>query len=300
MQRTLLIFLDGVGIGKNDPTINPFIKKQFNYLSKIFGAIPHLDLKELSIDGKYLFPVDANMGVEGLPQSGTGQTSIFCGVNAPKIVGKHFGPFPFSTLKPIIEKENIFNFFLEKGMKVSFANAFPKIFFDYINSGRKRLNVTTLMALDSDVKLYDVDDMLAGRGVSSDLTNRRWNSKLKYDIPTITPEEAALRLLNISEENNFTLFEYFFTDHLGHGRNKEDFDILLDDLDRFLFKILSEISEDTTLLICSDHGNLENISIKGHTTNPTLTIATGNGALELKKKIEDLSQIKSSILDLYN
>ena len=299
MQRTLLIFLDGVGIGENDSTINPFIKKQFNFLNKIFGATPYLGNQEFSADGKHLFPVDANMGVDGLPQSGTGQTSIFCGINASKIVGKHFGPFPYSTLKPIIEKDNIFNSFLEQGMKVSFANAFPKIFFDYINSGRKRLNVTTLMALYSDVKLFDADDMLAGRGVSSDLTHRRWNIKLKYKIPTITPEEAASRLLNITAENNFTLFEYFFTDHLGHGRNKDELDILLDDLDRFLNKIISEISEDTSLLICSDHGNLENIGVKGHTNNPTLAITAGYGALELKEKIKDLSHIKSAILDLY-
>ena len=299
MQKKLLIFLDGVGIGENDPTINPFIKKKFKFLDEIFEGTPHIENQEFSSVGKYLFPVDANMGVEGIPQSGTGQTSIFCGVNASEIIGKHFGPFPYSTLKPIIEKENIFNPFLEKGMKVSFANAFPKIFFDYINSGRQRLNVTTLMALYSNVKLFDVNDMLAGKGVSSDLTHRRWNSKLKYDIPTITPEEAARRLLNITSENDFTLFEYFFTDHLGHGRNKDEFDILLDDLDRFLFKIISEISDDTTLLICSDHGNLENIGIKGHTNNPTLTIAAGYGALDLKEKIKDLSHIKSAILNLY-
>ena len=299
MHRTLLIFLDGVGIGENDSSINPFIKKRFRFLEEIFGDTPNIESKELSKGNKYLFPVDANMGVAGIPQSGTGQTSIFCGVNASEIIGKHFGPFPFSTLKPIIEKDNIFNFFLEKGMKVSFANAFPKIFFDYINSGRKRLNVTTLMALNSNVKMFDVDDMLAGKGVSSDITNGRWNTKLKYDLPIITPEEAASTLLNISSENDFTLFEYFFTDHLGHGRNKDEFDTLLDDLDRFLFKIISEFPEEATLLICSDHGNLENIGIKGHTNNPTLTITTGYKALELKNKIKDLSHIKSAILDLY-
>ncbi|MCF6269752.1 MAG: alkaline phosphatase family protein [Melioribacteraceae bacterium] len=298
MKRILQIFLDGVGIGENNTAVNPFIKKPFQFLEEIFGETPHLENQEISNKGKYLFPVDANMDVDGLPQSGTGQTSIFCGVNGPKIVGKHFGPFPYSTLKPIIEKENIFNSFLEQGMKVSFANAFPKVFFDYINSGRKRLNVTTLMALYSEVKLFDVDDMLAGIGVSSDLTNRRWNTKLKYDIPIITPEEAANRLLNISSKNNYTLFEYFFTDHLGHGRNKNEFEILLDDLDRFLFKIISEVDKETTLIICSDHGNLENIEVKGHTNNPTLAITAGYGALELKNKIKDLSQIKSAILDL--
>ncbi len=256
-------------------------------------------MQEIMSSGKYLFPTDANMGVDGLPQSGTGQTSIFCGVNASKIIGQHFGPYPYSTLKPIIENENIFNFFLEKALKVSFANGFPKVFFDYINSGRKRLNVTTLMAINSHVKMFDVDDMIAGRAISSDITNRRWNSKLNYNIPQITPEEAANRLLNITKKNNFTLFEYFFTDHLGHGRNKDELEILLDDLDRFLFKIISEIPDETTLLICSDHGNLEDLSVKAHTNNPTLTICSGNGAIDLKNKIKDLSHIKSAICDLY-
>jgi 2,3-bisphosphoglycerate-independent phosphoglycerate mutase len=298
MRSTLLIFLDGVGIGQNDPSINPFIKKKFKFLEEVFDGTPNIDNQEFSTKGKYLFPVDANMGVEGLPQSGTGQTSIFCGVNAPEIIGKHFGPYPYSTLKPIIEKENIFIPFQERGLKVSFANAFPKLFFDYVNSGRKRLNVTTLMALHSNVEMLDVDDIHARKGISADITNRRWNTKMKYDIPIISPEEAANRLINITAENNFTLFEYFFTDHLGHGRNKEDFDILLDDLDRFLFKIISNIPEDTTLLICSDHGNLENIGVKGHTNNPTLAITAGYGALQLKNNIKDLSNIKSAILDL--
>jgi len=299
MHSTLLIFLDGVGIGQKNPENNPFFQRKVKFLSENFGEIPHLENQFISKDNKYLFPTDANLEIEGLPQSGTGQTSIFCGVNAAKIVGKHFGPYPFSTLKPIIEKENIFNYFIQKNMNVCFANAFPKIFFDYINSGRNRLNVTSLMALYSNLKLQTVDDLLNETAVSSDITNRRWNERLKYDIPEITPEMAAERLLNITSQNQFTLFEYFFTDHLGHGRNLDEFDILFNDLDRFLFTIISKIPDNTTLLICSDHGNIENISVKGHTNNPTLTISAGFGALELKNRIKDLSDIKSSIIDLY-
>ncbi|MBU0474422.1 MAG: alkaline phosphatase family protein [Bacteroidetes bacterium] len=299
MHSTLVIFLDGVGIGKNDTLKNPFFQKQFKFLNEIFGETPHLENQSISKGNKYIFPVDANMNVEGLPQSGTGQTSIFCGVNASKIVGRHFGPFPFSTLKPIIETENIFNSFIKKGLKVNFANAFPQIFFDYINSGRKRLNVTTLMALASDVQLFALVDLLNEKAISADITNRRWNTKMSYNIPIISPETAADRLLKITSENQFTLFEYFFTDHLGHGRNKEDFDILLDDLDRFLFRIISKVADNTTLLICSDHGNLENISVKGHTNNPTLTISAGFGSYNLMTKIKDLSQIKSALIDLY-
>jgi phosphopentomutase len=299
VQSTLLIFLDGVGIGENNSDKNPFFQKQFKFFEQIFAQTPCLECQEFFTVNKYLFPSDANMGIDGLPQSGTGQTSIFCGVNASQIIGKHFGPYPYSTLKPIIEAENIFTSFLNRGLKVSFANGFPKIFFDYINSGRKRLNVTTLMALASNVKMLDVNDMLEGKGISSDLTNRRWNTKLNYNIPIISPEQAAKTLLDITEQNHLTLFEYFFTDHLGHGRNKDDFNILIDDLDRFLFKVITEIPNDTTLLICSDHGNLEDISVKGHTNNPTLTITAGRSALELKNKIKDLSNIKSAICDLY-
>jgi len=299
MASVLMIFLDGVGIGSNDAGKNIFIKKKFMFLENVFGATPYLGKEKLIAENKFLFPTDATLGVEGIPQSGTGQTSIYCGVNGAKLIGRHFGPYVHSKLKPVLESQNIFTALINKGMNVLFANAFPQIFFDYINSGKKRLNVTTLMALYSKVKLLDVNDMIAGKGLSSDITNRRWNTKMKYDIPTITPEEAAEKLLNLSSKNHFTLFEYFFTDHLGHGRNKNEFDILLNDLDKFLYKIISELNSDSTLLICSDHGNLENIEIKGHTTNPTLTISAGNGARELKNQINDLSQIKNALLKLF-
>ena len=47
-----------------------------------------------------------------------------------------------------------------------------------------------------------------------------------------------------------------------------------------------------TLLICSDHGNLEDISVKMHTRNPALTIAAGKYGEYLYHSIKDLSDIK--------
>ena len=105
MSPVLMIFVDGVGIGNEDYQFNPFFKYQFKFLKNIFGEIPSLTNQFLQNGSYYLFPTDARLGVEGLPQSGTGQTSIFCGVNAPKIVGKHFGPYPYSTLIPIINRK---------------------------------------------------------------------------------------------------------------------------------------------------------------------------------------------------
>ncbi|MEN8194533.1 MAG: metalloenzyme, partial [Bacteroidota bacterium] len=286
-------------IGENDPNKNPFFQSSFNFFNKIFGDTPHLQNQSIHKNGKFIFPIDACLGVDGFPQSGTGQTSIYCGVNASTEIGRHFGPYAHSALKPIIKEKNIFQEFLNRGLKVSFVNAFPKVFFDYINSGKTRLNVTSVMAMDSEIKFNDVDDLSDGNALSAEITNWRWVEKLDYKIPIIDPEIAADRLLKIASKNDFTLFEYFHTDHIGHGRLASDKDQLLIDLDCFLYHILNNISDDITLLICSDHGNIEDISIKGHTINPALGISAGKYAGHLMQNIKYLYDIKSAIIELY-
>jgi hypothetical protein len=102
-----MVFLDGVGIGKKDYNFNPFFKFEFKTFCKIFREIPTLENSVLINNNYFLFPTDANLGVDGLPQSGTGQASLFCGFNAPKFVGKHYGPHPYSTTIPILKEKNI-------------------------------------------------------------------------------------------------------------------------------------------------------------------------------------------------
>ena len=190
-----MIFIDGVGIGKKDPGINPFFKYGFKTFEKVFGEIPHLEKQYLSNDDCYLFPSDANLGVEGLPQSGTGQVSIFCGMNAAQFVGKHFGPFPYSTTIPVIEKENIFKAFKDIGKSVSFVNAYPKVFFDYLRSGRTRLSTTTLSCRLSNVKLNTIKEIREKKAITAEITNERWNKRLQYQLKVISPETAARRVL---------------------------------------------------------------------------------------------------------
>lgn len=299
MQSTLLIFIDGVGIGDANPQSNPFFKYGFNTFTDLFGSLPHLDNLYLHKEGRYLFPSDPLMGIPDLPLSGTGQTSIFCGINSSRILGHHFGPFPHSSLVPIIREQNIFMAFKKRKMKVVFANAYPKVFFDYIESGKKRLSVTSLSCQLSKVPLKNATDLRNGNALSAEIDNDGWVNKLGYNLPIIKPDTAAKRLLKISREHHFTLFEHFHTDHLGHGRNKENLKERLEVLDRFLHYIISNLPEELTLLICSDHGNLENTSIKTHTLNPALTITAGKNAEKLKNRITNLAHIKDAILELY-
>lgn len=300
MSKVLMIFIDGVGIGENDSSKNIFFNRDFKFFKYIFGEVPHLENQRIEKEGKYIFPTDACLGVEDLPQSGTGQTSIFCGINAPKILGKHFGPYPHSSIVPKVKELNIFKSLLELDKKVVFANAYPKVFFDYIDSGKKRLSVTSLSCLLSNVTLKNEQDLRDGNALSAEIDNSRWVTKLNYDLPIVKPELAAQRLFKLTEENDFTLFEYFYTDHIGHFRIKDVADEILTTLDEFLFYILANLPDDLTLLICSDHGNIEDMSVKMHTRNPALTISAGKYAKKLAEEITDLTEIKDSLIGIIN
>lgn len=299
MKNILLIFLDGVGIGEEDYEFNPFFKYEFKTFKNIFGEVPSLHKQVLRNSDVILFPTDARLGVDGLPQSGTGQTSIFCGVNAPEIINQHFGPFPYSTLIPIIIEQNIFKYFSDKNKKVFFANAYPKVFFDYLNSGKKRLSVTQWCVKCNEMKFNNVNDVINGNALTPEITNHRWNEKLNYDLPLFDGKVAARKLLNISTENKLTVYEYFLTDHFGHRRIKDEMEFNLKILDDFLFTILTEYNKTTTsIVICSDHGNIENLSIKTHTLNPALTIVASKHCEKFYEEVKDISQIKNGIINI--
>ena len=297
MHNVLMVFLDGVGIGKKDELNNPFFKYGFKACENIFGKIPSLENQSLTNGVHFLFPTDATLGVEGLPQSGTGQAALFCGFNAPKFVGKHFGPYPYSTTIPILQKESILVYFKEKYKSSYFANAYPKAFFDYINSGRSRLSVTTLTCKLTGIKINRVSDVSTGKALTAELTNERWNQRLGYKLKVIKPKTAARRLLRIAKKYKFTLYEYYLSDHLGHLRLANEFEKLYAEMDEFLFTLLNEVdSKEMTIVICSDHGNLEDLSIKTHTRNPALTITAGKSAKAIAESVFDITQVKEAII----
>lgn len=290
-----MIFLDGVGIGKEDYEFNPFFKYGFNTFQTIFGRVPSLKYSNLMGYRKYLFPVDANLKIKGLPQSGTGQSSLFCGFNAPKLIGKHFGPFPYSTIIPVIKEKHLLVHYKRKGSY--FANAYPKPFFDYLKSGKTRLGVTATCCRLNKIKFNKPANVRNGSALTAEITNDRWNRKLDYKLPSIKPQTAARRLLRMAAKYKFTLYEFYLLDHLGHLRLKNDFEEIYNLLDVFLFTILTELNENNlTVIICSDHGNFEDLSTKSHTRNPALAITAGRYAEELFNSVKSLNQFKPAII----
>ncbi len=295
-----MIFLDGVGIGKNDSEINPFVKFDFQFFKEFFSNVPTLRNARIVNKHASIFPINATMGIAGLPQSGTGQTSIFCGINASKLIGKHFGPYPYSTLKPIIAEKNLFTVLLKKNFRVNFSNAYPQRFFDYLQTGRKTLTVTTLSYQSADQKLRDVNDVINQRAITAEITNKIWNEKLGYNLPIRTPQQQGKLFWKISSEFHFNLFEYFLTDHAGHSMDFDFAHRVLSNFEGFLEGILANFDHSKSiLLIVSDHGNIEDLSVKTHTRNPALGIVVGKYHELFSKNIKSLKDIKENILQYF-
>jgi 2,3-bisphosphoglycerate-independent phosphoglycerate mutase len=298
--RVILLFLDGVGIGKRNPDLNPFFAAQLPVLRRLLGgSLPSLKQKRIRSSQAELVPVNATLRVPGLPQSGTGQTAIFTGVNGARMFGRHFGPYPPTILRPVIESKNIFRLLKTRGKSVSFANAFPQRFFDYTRSGTRRLTVTTLAAQMAGVPLLTSKELQCDEGISPDFIRTRWPELGHPEVRPVTPEEAGRHLWRIATRNDFTVFEYWLTDHAGHSQNMKLAIDTLERFDSFLGGILEGFdATDSLLVTISDHGNVEDLATKSHTRNPVPCIAAGKNAHKFVSSVKDLTHITPAILGM--
>lgn len=281
MRSTLLLFVDGLGIGADDPERNPVHG----------GAAPCLSrlLREQAV------PIDACLGVPGLPQSATGQTALLTGINAPRLMGRHIEGFPGHRLRAMIRHHNIFRRLAALGLPVTFANAYYVADEAAVMTSRLR-SVTTIAALDGCPRLRMRDDLHANRAVYQNLT-REGLDLCGYRGPLVTPADAAEHLAAIAELHAFTLFEYFQTDRAGHKGDATAARMVLGQYDAFLERLLACLRDsDTTVLLTSDHGNIEDLSVRTHTRHPVPLLAQGPGAEHFRAHVHDLTDVAPALL----
>lgn len=274
-MSVLFVFIDGVGVGEKSE-FNPLAEsrlKSFSYFTEAEGL--HSDIDPINKEHKLYLPIDANLDVEGLPQSGTGQASLFSGENASKIAGKHFGPFPYSKTKFLLQEKSLFQKAQKEGFKPHFLNAYPDIFFKK-SKKRNRWTCTTLMAKSAGINLNGLKDILDRRALTAEITQDGWRDILNLDVPKISPEDGAIRALNALDVYDLVLYEYYLTDKAGHEMKSDKADRILDVLDRFLYQIILNLKVGDTVVITSDHGNIEDLSIKTHTRNPVPLFVKGD------------------------
>ncbi len=297
IPRVLLLFLDGVGIGPADPDVNPFLQAELPHLSGALGG-RMATLEDPSISGPLgrSFPIDARLGVPGLPQSGTGQVSLLTGRNAPALLGRHFGPWPPARLRPTLERENVLARVRARGERVQLANAFPPGYPEGHSS--RRVAAPPLAALGAGLRLRTVEDLLAGRALTAEIVHDTWRRRLGLErLPEITERDAGGRLARLAEEAGLTLFAHYATDMAGHRGGMTGAVQALERVDRFLGGILSALPAGCLLMVASDHGNLEDIRA-GHTLNPALGLLLGESFGPLPPPPSDLTEVSGFLLSL--
>lgn len=293
-----MVFWDGVGLGKEDPSVNPFFAAHLpQFRTLLDGTLPSLRNRRIFSRRASATPVNTTLGVEGLPQSGTGQSAIFTGVNAPKKIGKHFGPHPYSTLIPVVKERNIFVQLRERGRTFFFVNAFPQRYFDYIHSPRGKTPTVALSYLAAGGRLNTIEDIEAGKALSADFTNEGLKS-FGHRLEVISPFEAGKRFYNIGRSFDYTLFEYFFSDKAGHSQALKGAVDVLERMDDFLAGILEQFDQrEDLLLFVSDHGNIEDLSTKSHTRNPVPLLVVGDRRKFFSDRIKALTDVTPALVD---
>jgi len=286
----LLFFIDGLGIGTRGPQ---------NPLDGLDDAAPLAIFQDeepaLPFDG-VVAPTDARLGVDGRPQSASGQTTILTGVNASAAIGYHKQGFPNQALLEIIRQHSIFVQLKDAGVDpITFANTYTKRFFE----NRPRwVSATTAAVEAAGLRFNTVPDLIAGRAVYQDFTNAMLIERGET-VDLCNPEQAGEVLANIVAVNEFTLYEYFITDKIGHAQDREAARRTLPMLARFIRTLLAKIDlKRSTVILTSDHGNVEDLSSRNHTLNPVPTILWGRNRERLATRIRSLTDITPAIVDI--
>jgi 2,3-bisphosphoglycerate-independent phosphoglycerate mutase len=281
-RRALLVFLDGVGIGPGDAAYNPFAIAHLPRLTALLGGrrpvAEHLDADgRMVAERAVLVAADATLGMEGLPQSGTGQTSLLTGRNAAVEYGRHFGPWVPTPVRPMLAAQNLLSRARAAGRTAAFANAYPlagadpRIF--------RRPAAPMLAAQAAGALTRGAAELAEGQAVASSITNERWRERLGDDVPPVTPEAAARTLARIASHADVTLFAHYDTDYTGHRGELSAAVAALEKVDAFLGALVDALPADALLVVSSDHGNVEDVR-GGHTFNPVPVLALGAGREE--------------------
>jgi 2,3-bisphosphoglycerate-independent phosphoglycerate mutase len=294
-MRILMVFVDGVGLGDPDPSTNPLVRARTPTLRALLGG-PLAGRTPIRTALAVMVPLDARLGVPGLPQSATGQTALLTGENAPALVGRHVTAYPTAALRTLLETHGLFTVLRARGVPAALANAYAPEYFAAVAGRRLRHAAITLNAIQAGIRLRDIDDLRAGRAVSHDLTNARLREH-GISVGLVTPEEAGRHLAAIAGEHAFTLFEFFQTDLAGHGRLDDGVGVV-ERLDRFIGAALDDVDLTGTLvLVTSDHGNIEDERTSAHTLNPVPIVLIGAGREALGTRLRAITDLAPACLD---
>jgi len=280
----LLLFFDGIGVGRDDAASNPFAAIGARRLAPVAGRAA----------GGAFAALDATLGVPGLPQSATGQTTLLTGANAARVAGHHMTGVPGPTLWPLLEKRSLFRELVEAGARPTFANAFST---EYFTSRRPRFSASTraVMAAGLPFRMWD-EEGRSGAALSHDYTGE-WMARMGKPMPRLDADGAARVLCDLVERHDFVLYEYFLTDLAAHRGTPSQKLEQARRVEALVDAVLRCVDlERHEVVVTSDHGNLEEADHPRHTLNPVPLLTWGPRSARLVEHAADLTHVAPAIL----
>jgi hypothetical protein len=298
-MQVLFVFLDGIGLGANDPEVNPFARAKMPNLNALLEGGSLLE-ESAPFYGEHatLLAIDPSVGVGGLPQSATGQAILLTGKNIPAELGYHYGPKPNREVAAYLNGDTLFSRSVESGRKAALLNAYPPRYFHGIDSGKRLYSSIPLAVTNAGIELFKQEDLFAGRALSADFTGEGWRIMLGIpEAPIMSPHQSGRKLASLAMEYDFSLFEYWASDYAGHKQQMDTAVALMETFDGVLGGLMEEMNDDMLVLVTSDHGNMEDLSTRKHTDThvPALVIGEKNAREEFTRGMTGLTHIAPAI-----
>lgn len=272
----LYILIDGVGL--RDVLAPPWSSADLPTLTGLLGHVP-TSATLIEADRLLWRPIDATMGVEGLPQSGTGHTALLTGEPASALVGRHQSAFPPVALRGMIEERSILRQVVDAGLRACVANAHASNYWELVAARRIKATASALAARGAGLTLPSRDDVLAGRALLWDITGSELRQRPELAaIQPISARQAGALLSGLAAEHDLVWYECFLPDFAGHGRLPVTAEAALERVDAMLAGILATLRASDSLVLVSDHGNIEEPDLRGHTRNPVPLLVVGSAA----------------------
>jgi 2,3-bisphosphoglycerate-independent phosphoglycerate mutase len=303
MSRVLFLFLDGIGLGEPDPQTNPLATARMPKLvDLLLGNRLVAGVAPLWGPQATLLAIDAQMGVPKTPQSASGQASLLTGRNVPSEIGGHYGPKPNQAIAGILRDDNLFMQVKARGGTAALLNAYPPTYFQGIDSGRRLYSAIPLAVTAAGIPLMTSDDLKAGGALSADFTGDGWASQPGFPAaPVYSPDQAGRLIAKLASGYDLSWFDYWASDYAGHHQDAGAAVRLMEAFDGVLAGLLEGWDMRSGLIVLtSDHGNMEDLSARGHTLNPVPALLVGPEGVRRRfaRQLTDLTGFAPAILDL--
>lgn len=293
-HKIIFLFADGVGLAPTSDT-NPLSFADTPALNRLLGG-PLTSERVQQQDRLLLKGIDANLGVPGLPQSGTGHVALLVGVNAPALHGRHQPHAPPIAQEGLLAEQSIFRQVQARGGTALFANPFGPRYWQALAVRKVRRSASVIAAMGAELRLRDLDDYRAGRALAWDISGAMLHGREGSDLPLRTPAEAGAILASLSDETSLVFFECFLPDLAGHGRAAQSDEEALTLLDGCIGGCIEAMDAATTLVLTSDHGNIEDRTTRVHTRNPVPLLIVGPAA-PIFAAVEDIAGVAGAIME---